>query len=92
MSVRIPNEVVFNGEEDIATYTIRAVDDPRTLNKTLYIKPSGNTISFNDLVLDDVYSPPPTNVFLAIGHAVFVKGDQTNFEIELSFGVEASEL
>ncbi|XP_074282806.1 phenylcoumaran benzylic ether reductase POP1-like [Silene latifolia] len=108
-------KAVFNQEEDIATYTIRAVDDPRTLNKTLYIKPSGNTISFNDLVLDDVCllivhscctdcivvhimllcvtdSPPPTNVFLAIGHAVFVKGDQTNFEIELSFGVEASEL
>ncbi|KAH9618161.1 hypothetical protein KSS87_020776 [Heliosperma pusillum] len=91
-----------------------AVDDPRTLNKTLYIKPSGNTISFNELVslwekkigvtLEKVYvpedqllkniqdSPPPTNVFLAIGHAVFVKGDQTNFEIEPSFGVEASEL
>ncbi|KAG5543180.1 hypothetical protein RHGRI_016059 [Rhododendron griersonianum] len=29
---------------------------------------------------------------LAINHSVFVKGDQTNFEIEPSFGVEASEL
>ncbi|XP_074286175.1 phenylcoumaran benzylic ether reductase POP1-like [Silene latifolia] len=107
-------KAVFNKEEDIATYTIKAVDDPRTLNKTLYIKPSGNTISFNELVslwekkigatLEKIYvpedqvlkniqdSPPPTNVFLAIGHAVFVKGDQTNFEIEPSFGVEASEL
>jgi hypothetical protein len=26
------------------------VDDPRTLNKILYIKPPANTISFNDLV------------------------------------------
>jgi len=35
---------------------------------------------------------PPTNVVMSIGHAVFVKGDQTNFNIEPSFGVEASEL
>lgn len=34
----------------------------------------------------------PVNVVLAIGHSVFVKGDHTNFEIEPSFGVEASEL
>jgi hypothetical protein len=26
------------------------VDDPRTSNKILYIKPPANTISFNDLV------------------------------------------
>ncbi|CAI0377473.1 unnamed protein product [Linum tenue] len=31
-------------------------------------------------------------VVLSIRHSVFVKGDQTNFEIEPSFGVEASEL
>ncbi|PIN12188.1 hypothetical protein CDL12_15210 [Handroanthus impetiginosus] len=37
-------------EEDIATYTIRAVDDPRTLNKIHYIRPPANTISMNDLV------------------------------------------
>lgn len=41
---------VFNKEEDIGTYTIRAVDDPRTLNKILYIRPPLNTYSFNDLV------------------------------------------
>lgn len=41
---------VFNKEEDIGTYTIKAVDDPRTLNKILYIKPSANIYSFNDLV------------------------------------------
>jgi len=41
---------VFNKEDDIATYTIKAVDDPRTSNKILYIKPPANTISFNDLV------------------------------------------
>jgi len=31
-------------------------------------------------------------MILAIYHSVFVEGDQTNFEIEASFGVEASEL
>ncbi|KAI4377940.1 hypothetical protein MLD38_015492 [Melastoma candidum] len=42
-------KVVFNKEEDIATYTIKAVDDPRTLNKVLYIRPEQNTYSFNDV-------------------------------------------
>lgn len=41
---------IFTKEEDIATYTIRAVDDPRTLNKILYVRPPANTYSFNDLV------------------------------------------
>lgn len=41
---------MFNEEHDIGTYTIKAVDDPRTLNKTLYIKPPKNTLSFNELV------------------------------------------
>ncbi|XP_042477284.1 phenylcoumaran benzylic ether reductase Betv6-like [Macadamia integrifolia] len=43
-------KAVFNKEDDIGTYTIRAVDDPRTLNKILYIKPPANTLSFNELV------------------------------------------
>lgn len=105
---------VFNKEEDIATYTIKSVDDPRTLNKILYVRPPANTYSFNELValwekkigktLEKIYSPeeeilkqiqespPPINVVFAINHAVFVNGDQTRFEIEPSFGVEASEL
>ena len=41
---------VFNLEVDIGTYTIKAVDDPRTLNKILYIRPPGNTYSLNELV------------------------------------------
>lgn len=41
---------MFNNERDIGTFTIKAVDDPRTLNKILYIKPSKNTYSFNELV------------------------------------------
>lgn len=107
-------KAVYNREEDIAIYTIKAADDPRTLNKILYIRPPANTISMNDLVslwekkigkdLEKIYVPEeqvvkniqeasaPLNVRLAICHSVFVKGDQTNFEIEPSFGVEASEL
>ncbi|XP_038887686.1 phenylcoumaran benzylic ether reductase Pyrc5-like [Benincasa hispida] len=43
-------KVIFNKEEDIATYTIKAVDDPTTLNKILYIKPPQNVLSINELV------------------------------------------
>lgn len=107
-------KAVFNLEEDIGTYTIKAVDDPKTENKILYIRPPKNTYSFNDLValwekkidkvLEKIYvpedqilkdiqdAPLPLNVILALNHSAFVKGDQTNFEIEASFGVEASAL
>lgn len=107
-------KAVFNKEEDIGTYTIKAVNDPRTWNKILYIRPPANTLSFNELVslwekkisktLEKVYvpeeqllkqiqeAPIPINVVLAISHSVYVKGDHTNFEIEPSFGVEASAL
>lgn len=37
-------------------------------------------------------APLPINVILALNHSTFVKGDQTNFEIEPSFGVEASAI
>ncbi|CAJ2643051.1 unnamed protein product [Trifolium pratense] len=43
-------KAVFNKEEDIGTYTIRAVDDPRTLNKILYIRPPNNIYTFNEVV------------------------------------------
>ncbi|KAL2939814.1 Isoflavone reductase-like protein TP7 [Bienertia sinuspersici] len=41
---------IFNDERDIAIYTIKAVDDPRTLNKVLHIRPSSNMLNFNELV------------------------------------------
>ncbi|XP_047329433.1 eugenol synthase 1-like [Impatiens glandulifera] len=107
-------KVVFNSEADIGAYTIKSVDDPRTLNKILYIKPPNNIFTFNELVslwenkihkkLEKTYvpedqllklieeSPWPLNIKLGIGHSLFVKGDQTYFEIEPSFGVEASQL
>nr|AAF64182.1 phenylcoumaran benzylic ether reductase homolog TH7 [Tsuga heterophylla] len=106
-------KAVYVKEEDIGTFTIKAVDDPRTLNKTLYLRLPANTLSFNELVgiwekkidktLDKVYVPEeevlkliaetpfPGNISIAIRHSIFVKGDQTNFEIGPD-GVEASEL
>ncbi|CAI9780543.1 unnamed protein product [Fraxinus pennsylvanica] len=43
-------KAIFVKEDDIATYTIKAVDDPRTLNKTLHMIPPANVLSFNELV------------------------------------------
>ncbi|XP_008784914.1 isoflavone reductase-like protein [Phoenix dactylifera] len=43
-------KAIFVCEEDIAAYTIKAVDDPRTLNKILYVQPPANIYSFNELV------------------------------------------
>ncbi|RDX78823.1 hypothetical protein CR513_40850 [Mucuna pruriens] len=105
---------VYVKEEDIATYTIKAVDDPRTLNKSLYLRPHANVLTFHELVslwenkikstLEKIYipedqllkniqeSPFPANFKLALGHSLLVKGDCANFEIEPSFGVEASKL
>ncbi|XP_071724499.1 isoflavone reductase homolog [Rutidosis leptorrhynchoides] len=41
---------VFMDEYDIATYAIKTIDDPRTLNKTLYVRPPGNILSQRELV------------------------------------------
>jgi len=106
-------KAVYVNEEDIGTFTIKALDDPRTLNKTLYLRLAANTLSFNEVVrlwekkidktLEKVYVPEeqvltlisetpfPGNIVIAIGHSIFVKGDQTNFEIGPD-GVEASQL
>ncbi|KAG7590201.1 NAD(P)-binding domain superfamily [Arabidopsis suecica] len=43
-------EAILNKEEDIAAYTMRAIDDPITLNKTLYINPPKNIVSQNDII------------------------------------------
>ena len=41
---------IFVEEEDVATYTIKAADDPRTLNKILYLRPPANILSLNEIV------------------------------------------
>ncbi|XP_021752882.1 isoflavone reductase-like protein [Chenopodium quinoa] len=106
---------IFNMEEDIAMYTIKAMDDPRTLNKILYIRPSANIYSFNELVslwenkignnLERIYvteeqllknirdeTDALMKMILSVAYSVFVKGDQCNFEIKPSFGLEATTL
>ncbi|KAI3959033.1 hypothetical protein MKX01_023709 [Papaver californicum] len=60
-------KAVFMKETDVAAFTISTVDDPRSLNKTLYLRPVGNVYSMNELVgiwetkigkkLDRVYIP-----------------------------------
>lgn len=37
-------------ERDVAAFTIKAVDDPRALNKVVYLRPPGNVYSMNELV------------------------------------------
>uniref|UniRef100_A0ACD5VDE3 Uncharacterized protein n=1 Tax=Avena sativa TaxID=4498 RepID=A0ACD5VDE3_AVESA len=107
-------KAVFVVEEDIAVYTIRAIDDPRTLNKILYMRPPANIVSHNELIsmwetktgktLQIARIPEvdllewikeaafPLNILLSLALSIFVRGDQANFEIEPSFGVEATEL
>ncbi|CAL4950912.1 unnamed protein product [Urochloa decumbens] len=43
-------KAVFVVEDDIATYTMMAVDDARTLNKILYVRPPANVVSHNELI------------------------------------------
>ncbi|CAN6274762.1 unnamed protein product [Urochloa humidicola] len=40
---------VFVKEGDVAQFTICTIDDPRTLNKTVYLRPPGNVCSMNEL-------------------------------------------
>ncbi|KAL6871452.1 hypothetical protein ACP4OV_014281 [Aristida adscensionis] len=106
-------KAIFAAEEDVGTYTIKAVDDPQTLNKILYLRPPENILTHNELVSlwekkvgktfqrvyipeDEVLkkiqeSPGHLKVPLSISHSVWVKGDHTNFGIDPSFGVEATE-
>nr|XP_010910817.1 isoflavone reductase-like protein [Elaeis guineensis] len=107
-------KVIFVGEQDIATYAIKAAEDPRTLNKILYVRPSANIYSQNELVslwekktkntLRRTYlseeeimkkiqgTPYAVSFIYAIAHAGFIKGEMTNFEIDPSIGIEASNL
>ena len=42
--------MIFVDEDDIATYTIKSIDDPRTLNKTMYIRPQENILTQNEVI------------------------------------------
>ncbi|XP_076959257.1 bifunctional pinoresinol-lariciresinol reductase-like [Bidens hawaiensis] len=41
---------IYVDEDDIAAYTIKTIDDPRTLNKTLYLRPPANILSQREVV------------------------------------------
>ncbi|XP_037483336.1 isoflavone reductase homolog [Triticum dicoccoides] len=43
-------KAIFVDEDDIAAYTIKCVDDPRALNKTIYLRPQENILSQNELI------------------------------------------
>jgi hypothetical protein len=40
---------VFVKENDIAKFRVCTIEDPRTLNKMLYLRPPGNVCSINEL-------------------------------------------
>ncbi|RVW28608.1 Isoflavone reductase-like [Vitis vinifera] len=50
MEMAMSKVPVFVDEYDIATYTIKTIDDPRTLNKTVYIRPPENILSQRQIV------------------------------------------
>ncbi|CAN4100142.1 unnamed protein product [Withania somnifera] len=41
---------VFMNENDVAAFAITTLDDERTLNKAIYLRPNGNVYSMNELV------------------------------------------
>ncbi|KAI3468560.1 hypothetical protein Pfo_025223 [Paulownia fortunei] len=43
-------KAIYVAEDDIATYTMKTIDDPRTLNKTLYLRPPQNILSQRQVV------------------------------------------
>eukprot|EP00253_Pinus_taeda_P036466 PITA_36466 len=43
-------KAVWVDEDDVGTYTLKTIDDPRTLNKTVYIRPPQNILSQKELV------------------------------------------
>ncbi|CAL5429384.1 unnamed protein product [Camellia sinensis] len=87
-------KAIYVDEDDIAKYTIRTIDDPRTLNKTLYLRPLENILSQREVVQiwekliekEHQKSSLSKDDFLAL-----MKGCLTNFEIGAE-GEEASKL
>lgn len=43
-------KVIWVDEDDIATYTLSTINDLRTLNTTLYLRPPANVLSLNEVV------------------------------------------
>ncbi|KAK1677705.1 hypothetical protein QYE76_038553 [Lolium multiflorum] len=43
-------KVISVDEDDVATYTIKCIDDPRALNKTMYLRLPENILTQNELI------------------------------------------
>lgn len=43
-------KAVYMDEDDVGTYTMKTVDDPRTLNKTVYLRPPQNILTQMELI------------------------------------------
>ncbi|EFJ24689.1 hypothetical protein SELMODRAFT_414678 [Selaginella moellendorffii] len=43
-------KIVWMAEKDIGTYTAKSIDDPRTLNRTVYFRPPKNVLTMNEQV------------------------------------------
>ncbi|KAL3697210.1 hypothetical protein R1sor_011286 [Riccia sorocarpa] len=106
-------KAILNTEEDIATYAIKSVDDPRAANKYLHIRPKENILSQGEVValwekkightlektlvskeeLKKIIeeTPFPANALHAIRYSIFIKGDQTSFQLN-DKDVKATEL
>ena len=50
MRILFSSSAVWVDEDDTGTYTLKIMDDPRTLNKTVYIRPPQNILSQKELV------------------------------------------
>nr|XP_048334823.1 phenylcoumaran benzylic ether reductase POP1-like [Ziziphus jujuba var. spinosa] len=59
----IEAEAIFVGEEDIAAYTIKAVEDLRTLNKILYLSVPANILSINEIEIVSLWEKKIGNKF-----------------------------
>ncbi|XP_031098712.1 isoflavone reductase homolog isoform X2 [Ipomoea triloba] len=42
--------VIYMDEDDVAAYTVKCIDDPRTLNKTVYLRPQQNILTQRELI------------------------------------------
>ncbi|XP_011628888.1 isoeugenol synthase 1-like [Amborella trichopoda] len=71
-------------EEDIAAFTIRAVDDIRTLNRVVICKPPKNVISQLDLISlwEKRCGKSLTRNFLSEDQIIKLTESQSNLELE----------
>lgn len=78
----VMHAVVFNYEEDVATYTVKAATDPRVANRVIIYRPPGNIASQLELIsawekksgrtLKRVYVPEEELVKLSESKPAFV--------------------